>query len=193
MFEGADLRRVLEAASGQLRAMILLGVNAGFGNSDCGRLPLSALDFEGGWLDFPRPKTGVPRRCPLWPETVEAIRDAIANRASPRDDAAKRLVFATTRGKPWYQDGKPTSPISREFRKVLDRLGLHRPGVGFYALRHTFQTIGDETGDYLAVRRIMGHADNSISDHYRERFPDERLRAVVEHVHRWLFEEQNPI
>ncbi len=48
-------------------------------------------------------------------------------------------------------------------------------------------TIGDKTGDYLAVRRVMGHADNSISDHYRERFQDERLRRVVDHVHGWLF------
>jgi hypothetical protein len=33
----------------------------------------------------------------------------------------------------------------------------------------------------------MGHCDASISDHYRERFPDERLVKVVDHVRSWLF------
>ena len=38
---------------------------------------LSAIDFEGGWVDFPRPKTGIERRCKLWPipslDTPKAI------------------------------------------------------------------------------------------------------------------------
>jgi hypothetical protein len=49
IFEAAEIRKLLKAARPQLRAMILLGVNAGFGNADCGTLPLSALDLEGGW------------------------------------------------------------------------------------------------------------------------------------------------
>jgi integrase len=187
MFEAAEIRKLLEATQGQLRAMILLGVNCGLGNADCGMLPLSAIDLAGAWLDFPRPKSGIPRRCPLWPEAVDALQSVIANRKPPANEDAEDRVFVTKYGKPWYRDGKPMSAVSHEFRKLLDRLDLHRPGVGFYALRHTFQTIGDETGDYLAVRRIMGHADSSISDAYRERFPDERLRRVTEHVRAWLF------
>src|SRR5262249_49479185 len=73
MFEAAEIRAMLDAAGVQLRAMILLGINCGFGNNDCGSLPLSALDLERGWVNFPRPKTEVARRCPLWPETVEAL------------------------------------------------------------------------------------------------------------------------
>ena len=46
------------------------GVNCGFGNGDCASLPLSAVNLDAGWIDFPRPKTGINRRCPLWPETV---------------------------------------------------------------------------------------------------------------------------
>jgi hypothetical protein len=55
----------------QLRAMILLGINCGFGNADCGNLPLSALDLDGGWVEYPRPKTGIARLPALQrPETV---------------------------------------------------------------------------------------------------------------------------
>ncbi len=83
MFEADELRRLIDAAKTPLRAMILLGVNCGFWNSDCASLPLSAVNLDKGWVEFPRPKTGVSRRCPLWPETVAAIREAIAQRPEP--------------------------------------------------------------------------------------------------------------
>lgn len=50
MFEAQELRRLIAAANVQLKAMILLGVNCGFGNADCGTLPLSALDLDGGFV-----------------------------------------------------------------------------------------------------------------------------------------------
>src|SRR5262249_2428272 len=45
MLEAAELRKLLEASGGQIRAMVLLGLNAGFGNTDCSSLPLTALDL----------------------------------------------------------------------------------------------------------------------------------------------------
>ena len=73
LFAADEIRRLLGAAGPTMKAMILLGINGGFGNADCGRLPQSAVDLDAGIIDFPRPKTGIPRRCPLWPETVLAI------------------------------------------------------------------------------------------------------------------------
>jgi len=72
ILEAADVRKLLEAADPQLKAMILLGVNCGFGNHDVATLPREAIDLDGGWVNYPRPKTEVDRRCPLWPETVGA-------------------------------------------------------------------------------------------------------------------------
>jgi integrase len=43
-FEAAELRRMTDAAGQPMKAMILLGVNCGFGNADVGMLPSSALD-----------------------------------------------------------------------------------------------------------------------------------------------------
>lgn len=186
MFQAAELRTMILTAEQPLRAMILLGINCGFGNNDCGTLPLSALDLKAGWVSHPRPKTAVERRCPLWPETIEALREAIDQRPKakrPEDDA---LVFVTRYGQPWSKD-RADSPVTKEMRKLLDDLELYRPGLGFYALRHTFETVAGESRDQVAVNYIMGHADNSMAGVYREQINDSRLQDVVNVVRAWLF------
>jgi integrase len=205
MFEAAEIRRILDAAPLYLKAMALLGINCGFGNNDCAMLPIDALDLQGGWLDFPRPKTAVARRCPLWPETVAALRAAIADRPKPKAEEAAGLVFITKYGRTWNQD-TTSSPIAAEFRKLLQAIDddaeqnakktrkkapakLYRKGRAFYGLRHTFETIGGESIDQVAVNAIMGHVDNTMAGAYRERISDERLRAVTDTIHNWLFAE----
>jgi len=185
MFEADELRRILGAAGASMKAMILLGVNCGFGNADCGTLPLSALDLDGGWVNYHRPKTGITRRCPLWPETVEALRGAMAKRPRPKAGEDAGLAFVTVRGGSW-QKKIEDNPVSKEMRKLLNALGIggHR---NFYALRHTFETIGGEAKDQIAVDHVMGHARDDMASVYRERVGDERLKAVTDHVRKWLF------
>jgi len=43
MLEAAEVWQHIDAADLQMKAMVLLAVNAGFGNSDVGTLPLAAL------------------------------------------------------------------------------------------------------------------------------------------------------
>ena len=78
------------------------------------------------------------------------------------------------------------NPITKAFRKVLDALNLHRPGLGFYALRHCFATKGGAAKDQIAVNHIMGHADDSMAATYREEIDDERLQDVAQYVRSWL-------
>lgn len=186
-FTSDELRTLLAAAGQPLRAMILAGINCGFGNLDVGSLLESALDLDGGWVNYPRPKTGIVRRCPLWPETVAAIRESMAQRAAPKMPAGTGLVFLTRFGRPWATDA-PTDVLGTAFRRLCIQCGV--TPRGFYGLRHSFQTVGDESGDFLAVRSIMGHAGGAdIADHYRERLSDKRLLSVTEHVRQWVFGE----
>jgi integrase len=190
LFTAEEIRKLLGAAGLQLKAMILLGVNAGFGNADCGTLPLVALDLETGIIDFPRPKTGVPRRCPLWPETIKPLREVMAKRTEPSDPAAAGLVFVTKYGSPWHKDkgSLGNRPITHEMTKLLRALGINgRKGLGFYTLRHTFRTVADEAKDQPAADFIMGHEVASMSSVYRETISDARLKAVTDHVRDWLF------
>jgi integrase len=170
--------------------MLLLGANAGFGNSDCGRLPISAIDLKGGWINFPRPKTAVDRRVPLWPETVAALKQAIAERPATKEPGDAGLAFVTKYGQAWAKETSD-SPISKETRKLLDSLGLYRDGMGFYALRHTFETIAGECADQVAVNAIMGHVDGSVSALYRESISERRLQHVVAVVRKWLFRRES--
>ena len=189
LYQPKELKALLEAASPQIKAMILLGVNAGFGCTDCATLPLRALDLKGGWVNYPRPKTGVSRRCPLWAETIDAIKAAIKCRPDTEDDTLKALVFIGQRGAGFAQAKQTHWLVSGEMTALLRRLKLHRPGIGFYALRHTFQTVAEEAHDQAVVQSIMGHApsSNDMASVYRERISDERLKAVTDHVHQWLF------
>ena len=185
MFEAEEIRGMVEAAGQPLKAMILLGINCGFGNADVGTLPMKPLDLAGGWVNYWRTKTGIGRRCPLWPETVEAIEEWLTARPRPKNEEHAGLVFLTAKGDTWAKETSD-NPISKETRKLLDALGIngHR---NFYCLRHTLQTIGDEARDFLAVRAIMGHVGADIADVYREKVSDERLLAVADHVRAWLF------
>jgi integrase len=189
MLEAAQVRSLIDAADVTMRAMILLGINAGFGNTDVATLPLSGLDLERGWLDFPRPKTGVDRRCPLWPETVAAIRGALSERPAPRDKADADVVLLQPSGRRWVRNTEKsvTNNLSVRFGELLADAGLRREGFNFYALRHTFRTVADAARDPVAIDLIMGHTDPSMGGHYRERIDDSRLLAVTEHVRQWLF------
>lgn len=187
LFAADEIRGMVDAASPELRAMILLGINCGLGNRDCAKLEFQHLDLTTGWLDYPRPKTAVKRRAKLWPETVDAIQAVIAHRKPPKDEAFAQFVFITKYRGPWYSDKGVDCPISKETRKVLDGLGFKRKGVSFYALRHTFKTIADETRDFPAVEQVMGHEAPGIEAVYREHIGDDRLEAVADHVRSWLF------
>jgi integrase len=189
LFSREEIRGLLAAANLPMKGMILLGINAGFGNADCGQLPLSAANLETGWIDFPRPKTGIPRRAPLWPETVAALREYLSKRPAPKSDEAAPLFFVTKYGEPWFKETMD-NPISKETTKLLRAGGINgRKGLGFYTLRHVFRTVADESKDQPAVDHIMGHESPHMSSVYRERISEERLLAVVNHVRAWLFGE----
>lgn len=188
MFEADELRRILDAATEPIRTMVLLGINCGFGQSDVSNL--TAGSVSGPWIQFPRPKTGVPRRCPLWPETAESLDRILKTRHSPMDRADSELVFLTRFGRRWVRtnrSGTPDDEIGKAFAKLLKAMGIKRRGLSFYGLRHTFETIGGESKDQVAVDAIMGHADPSMAAHYRQRISDERLLAVTDTVRRWLW------
>lgn len=199
MFEAAELRKIIANAETALKAMVLLACNCGFGQSDIAALPTRAIDLKHGWVDFPRPKTAIERRCPLWKETIAALREALEHRPEAAEPNDACLAFLTYFGNRWVRvkvtetkDGPKYTPVDSvhlEFEKLLARLKMKRKGIAFYSIRRTFRTIADEAQDEPAVTFLMGHAppENDMGAVYRQRIADARLKTVTDHVHRWLF------
>jgi integrase len=188
MFEREELLAILNVTPPIQKAMLLLAINGGLGNHDIATLPVSAVDLRRGWMNYPRPKTGIDRRIPLWPESIEALKLVLAQRKEPKDSAHKNLVFISVQGESYISQNSGHR-IAKTILYFIEKAKIRRPGLSFYSLRHTFQTIAEGSRDLAAVQAIMGHVPTSsdMSAVYRERVDDDRLRAVTEHVRRWLY------
>ncbi|NNJ26200.1 tyrosine-type recombinase/integrase [Alienimonas chondri] len=198
LFSPEECLALLRGADLQLRAMILLGLNCGFGNTDCADLPRSALDLDRGRLDFARPKTGIERKAALWPETVDVLRFALAERRDPKDAEDADLVFVTRKRRRFVRttrnpDGttSTTDAIAQAFAKARAAAGVE-PGRGFYTLRRTFRTHADAALDQPAADLIMGHTDESMAAIYRQQIGWNRLEAVAETVRERILPDFTP-
>ena len=118
----------------------------------------------------------------------------IDSRPTPKTDAEREIVFLNSRGTQWVRltPSCRSDSLSRIFREKLLAIGIHRDGIGFYTLRHIFRTIADGARDPVAIDIIMGHADNTMADRYRERVENSRLQAVVKVVRDWLWPSETP-
>ena len=174
LFTSEQIRALLRVATPQFKAMLLLAVGNALGNSDVANLQPEHVDLEGGWLTYPRPKTGIKRRSKLWPETIVAIR-------------AVGLPLHTKFGGKWVNGSTSDNAISKEFRALLNDCGITTRGMNFYRMRHTFRTVADETKDQPAIDLMMGHARDDMASNYRHGISDARLEDIAAHVHDWLF------
>ena len=165
---------------------------------DAADLTRAALEIKPGWIVFPRPKSGIGRKCPLWPETVEALAAVAKVRPKALLEADENLVFVTRHGNRWVRqpehENKRTVNIDAfagAMTKILRKVELsHR--VTPYQLRRTFRTIADEIQDEPAIDVIIGHATEGMAAKYRQRIDDSRLEKIVGHVRKWLLAGKPP-
>lgn len=180
-FTPAQIQVLLQNASVQLNAMIWLGLNCGFGCTDCAELRWKNLDLDHGRVTFPRGKTGIGRNLPLWPETAQALLSV------PRQG---ELVFYTRSNNPWVrtivqrqEDGTTKytkdDAVTKEFSKLMRKAGIGREkGVGFYTLRRTAATLAAQSQDPFAVQKLLGHADLKMSSTYVQDVSEQTDRVV---------------
>ncbi len=168
-FNSEQINILLSIADINMQAMIWLGLNCGFGCTDCAYLKWIDLNFVNDRVILPRRKTGIYRDLPLWPETVKSLQNILRKGS---------LVFYTSKGKPYIQTNvrvsdngnekyTVTNLISTKFRRLIIRAGLNVPqGTGFYTLRRTAATIAAKSGDPFAVQRLLGHANLTMATRY---------------------------
>jgi len=180
-FTMQQIQLLLEIASVQMKAMIWLGLNCGFGCTDCAELKWKNLDLKLDRVSFPRSKTGIDRNLPLWPETIMALEKV------PKKS---ERIFYTRRGNSWVRDFlvkkedgtekySRDDAISKAFAKLIKKAGIQVPkGVGFYTLRRTAATLTAASGDPFAVQRLLGHADLKMATTYVQDVSEQTDRAI---------------
>lgn len=185
LFTPAEIAALLDKADVTQVAQVLLAINGGFGNSDLSDLRVRVLDLAGGWIDYRRGKTGVKRRCPLWPETIAAVTAAL-----PKCRIIGN-VFSTYDGKPLVKGTHDR--LSVRFKTLCERANCYREDRGFYGLRHTFATSAAKHGATIFVKRIMGHTapeeDRMLDEHYIVGEVDRKLCELSDHVRHELLSE----
>ena len=169
VFTSEEIHRLFDFADVQMKAMIWLGLNCGFGCTDCAELKWSDLDLVNGRVKLARGKTGVSRDLPLWPETIQSLENI------PKSG---KLVFSTPKDKPLIrttyhinEDGSSkysnSNLVTSRFCKLMKKAGVQAPkGTGFYTLRRTAATVAARSGDPFAVQRLLGHANLKMATIY---------------------------
>lgn len=176
----------------QLKAMILLALNGGYGARELSQLPRPIVDLDARMIDYRRGKTNEDHVVPLWPETVRALRRVMRQR--PGDE----LVFRTREGNAWAREekhfvaGKLSRSVNHDnvawkFDELVRPIGLKIAGQSFYKLRHLHATTADAFGDVHASLVLTGHGVPGARGFY-VRVDTARLVKLVEYLrHRILF------
>jgi integrase len=191
---GEEVDKLLEASQPNLRAMVLLGINCGFGPADVGRIKWKHI--RGNFHYFPRPKTGEPRRAYLWKRTREAlerVKELKHTKAAIAKDGDEALIFITKKRQAYYREtpiyetvgGEKklagvsiANAVSITFGRTVKKLKLK--GISFYRLRHTFKTLGKKAKDRDALNLCMGHANNTVEAGYdHEDISHKRTKRVA--------------
>lgn len=189
--EPADIRKLIDAAKPGMKCMLLLGVNCGFYAIDSIRLTFSRLhlDNDPPYHDFPRVKNGRPRKSVLWPETVGALRDYIANH---RGDDPSDYVILNQYGRP-YTERASGRGIRTTFTALLTSTGVTvSPGTSIGSLRHVYGTVMDLSSDQQMIDLTMGHAPKAVQKRiYSQRHLSEleRLAELAQIVRGWLYDD----
>ena len=191
----------LEIADVKMKVAILLGINCAFYPSDTVSLTYQHvhLDSPIPYHDFRRVKTRRRRMAALWPETVAAI-EKYTGCHRPQNDSDNILLS---------QDGTPYTKksghnnIIKSFNRLLEKAGGRPKGVSLGSLRHTYGTLMDLVTDTPMVDLTMGHTSGSVQGQARKSLQRriysqmnlkelERLKAVADVVHDWLYEGKIP-
>ena len=181
IFAPKEIISLLGCADLKMTALIWLGLNCGFGSTDCAELLWEHVDLKAGRVVFPRTKTGIARNLPLWQETIYALKKLPKiNERVFNTDNNERIVRFVERT---LSDGSikivKYDNVGKEFSRVIKSAGIQKEkGVGFYTLRRTAATLAAQSGDPFAVQRLLGHADLKMATTYVQDISEQTDRVI---------------
>jgi integrase len=168
-----ELRKVCQAATGELQTLLALGIYSGLRLGDCATLRWGEVDLPRGMIRRIPNKTARRNPKPVIVPIHPILRDMLAS--TPLDQRGE-YVLPEMAALYIHRTDMVTDVVQRHFKAC--GITLHKPGtgtdgkravieVGFHSLRHTFVSLCRESNAPLAVvESIVGHSNPSMTRHY---------------------------
>ncbi len=170
-----ETRRLLEAASPELRPVIITALGTGMRKGEILALKWTDLDLVRGLITVAISKSGKARRIPM-SGAVAAALGSVPRRGE--------YVFWNLETKTRIKDVKTAflAACRRARKSPEDKKDPGITGVRFHDLRHTALTWMLQSGaDIVSVSKIAGHASIIMTQRYCHESA-EKQRLAVEHV-----------
>jgi integrase len=188
IFTAEQVQRLIDAATGDWKGMVIAGFYTGARLSDLANLTWGNVDLFDRTITFTQKKTGAKIKIPI----AEDLHSYLMT--LPLKDSAP--VFPTLYGK--SSAGK--SGLSMAFGRLMERAGVEQgtirergDGVGrkvsarsFHSLRHSFNTVLVNAGVPQELRmKLTGHSStemNAVYSHHELSV----IRSALEHLPRLM-------
>ena len=156
----------LQTASGRRdRTLLLAMFNTGARVQEILDLRPCDIQFERPTQALLRGKGGKQRLCPLWPDTVRALRSLLRERGVPLADESP--VFRNRRGEPLTRFGIRYLLAKHARTASLSAATLASKRVHPHLLRHTTATSLLQSGvDLVTISHWLGHASIESTNRY---------------------------
>ena len=168
-FSNADIAKLMKAAKGDWRGVILLAARTGLRLVDAASLTWGSLDLEEGTMSMTPAKTGKTLKVALVPELLEYLR-------AQTPGVGKAPVFPTLDGRISGSNGGLSNEFARLMKKavVVAPAGREKEGRGrqvrtksFHSLRHTFvSTMANSDIPADLRKEFAGHDTDEVHHRY---------------------------
>jgi len=154
--------RLLEAALGHLRPILVVALNTGMRRGEILNLRWEQVDLEQRIIQVINTKSGRNRVIPVNDALFGVLKGLKKN---------SEYVF------PNPETGGPYRTVRRSFENACQRTKIK--GLRFHDLRHTFASRLVERGvDIVRVKELLGHSSVKVTERYTHSNQEERKRAV---------------
>ncbi len=165
ILEADEMRRLLEAASPELRPILIVALNTGMRKGEILGLRWRDVDFVKAFILIEDSKSGRARKVPMNALVFDTLR------------GLKRVGEFVFPGMSSQGQAQPQGDVKTAFKSACRRAGII--GLRFHDLRHTAATKMIEAGvDLVTVSRILGHASIQMTMRYAHPTPENMRRAV---------------
>ena len=185
----AEIKTLLDAASGQLKLFIMLGLNAGFTQKDISDLLNDEVDWRAGIIRRKRSKTKGFENVPevaykLWPETFRLLQEFRRQGSSQALANENGGALVTVRLK---ENGRlhKVDNIHTGYFRLCSRVDIkNRP---FKSLRKTSATLLRGSKEHTGLETLfLGHAPRSMSEKHYSAPPSDLLASALDWLGREL-------